>query len=53
MQLEKPRSSEGWVLALTRADIQALAVLLQPLDPLLQLPLQCVIQQELLALEGV
>lgn len=35
---------------LTRADVQALAVLLQPLDPLLQLPKERVIQQQLLTL---
>lgn len=38
--------------SLTRADVQALPVLLQPLDPLLQLPKQCVIQQQLLTLGG-
>lgn len=33
------------------AEVQALAVLLQPLDPLLQLPLQRVIEQQLLTLQ--
>ena len=36
---------------LTGADVQALAVLLQPLDPLLQLALQRVVQQQLLTLQ--
>lgn len=60
----KLRSGQGWAptvrpagegaragRSLTRADVQALAVLLQPLDPLLQLPLQGVVQQQLLTLQ--
>lgn len=39
--------------SLTRADVQALAVLFQPLDALLQLALQGVVEQQLLTLEGV
>lgn len=42
----------GWGRQLTGAQGQALAVLLQPLDALLQLAVQRVIQQQLLALEG-
>lgn len=38
--------------ALTRAEVQAPAVLLQPLDPLLQLAPQRVVEQQLLALCG-
>lgn len=56
-QSGKLRSRKGWDTlglgpGLTRADVEALPVLLQPLDPLLQFPKQCVIQQQLLTLGG-
>lgn len=52
---ERALEAQGCRLAagLTRVDVQALAVLLQPLDPLLQLALQRVVQQQLLTLQEV